>query len=193
MKRRKRKLSPAYARRIARGLAKGLTRSQARGHPAVGEKYNSRKRRSSVNDHKLQLVIKEMKEGKSLSASARHSGLQPERVRRALKSAKLLRKRGRRWAIRDDIQTLMLVYSEGEAKSIVPADGRNRSAVGRFMNAVRQFLHTNNPKHLAPFPRKSVRDITGRRHKFETDENVLYRLKSAGSPSFEDIYEYILT
>jgi hypothetical protein len=62
MKGRKRKLSPAYARRIARGRKRGLTRSQARGHPAVGEKYISKERLRLIGQRKLQFVIRSMKE-----------------------------------------------------------------------------------------------------------------------------------
>jgi hypothetical protein len=190
---RKRKLSPAYARRIARGLAKGLTRPQARGHPAAGEKYISKRPTPSLKEHKLQLVIKEMKEGKSLTASARHAGVQPETVRRTLRSAKLLRKKRKRWVIRDDIPTHMLLYAEREARSVIPAEGKNRSAVGKFMNAVKAFLRTNDPAALAPFAGKSVRDIAGKQHRFETDPHELYRLASIGTEKFEDIYKFIVT
>jgi hypothetical protein len=189
---RKRKLSPAYAQRIARGLARGLTRAQAGGHPAAGEKYISKRRTRALNEHKLQLVIKEMIEGKSLTAAARNAGLQPETVRRTLGSAKLLRKRGKRWAIRDDIPTRMLLYAEREAKTVIPADAKNRSAVGKFMSAVRVFLRSNDPTGLAPFAGKSVRDISGKQHRFETDPNELYRLASIGTETFEDIYKYIV-
>jgi hypothetical protein len=192
MTRSKKELSPAYARRIERGLDKGLTRSQARGHPAPGEKFISKRRMRAVNWRKLQFVIKEMKEGKSLTKSARAAGLQPETIRRTLKSAKLLRKRGRRWSIRGDIPTRMLLYSEGEARSIIPADGKNRSAVGKFMNAVRTFLTTNDPKGLGPFVGKFVRDLARKKHKFETDENTLYQLSQSGAITFEDIYEFIV-
>jgi hypothetical protein len=192
MTRSNKKLSAPYARRIARGLANGLTLSQARGHPAPGEKFISKRRMRGVNRHKLQLVIKEMKEGKSLTKSARAAGLQPDTVRRTLKSAKLLKKRGRRWNIRGDLPTRMLLYTEGEARSIIPADGKNRSAVGKFMNAVRMFLTTNDPKSLAPFVGKSIRDLSGMQHPFETDENTLYQLSQSGAITFEDIYEFIV-
>lgn len=192
MKRSKKELSPAYARRIARGLAKGLTRSQARGHPAPGEKLFSKRRMRAVNWRKLQFVIKEMKEGKSLTKSARAAGLQPETIRRTLKSAKLLKKRGRRWTIRGDIPTRMLLYTEGEARSIIPADAKNRSAVGKFMNAVRIFLTTNDPKSLAPFAGRFVLDLVRKKHQFETDENTLYQLSQSGAITFEDIYEFIV-
>jgi hypothetical protein len=192
MTRSKKELSPTYARRIARGLAKGITRSQARGHPAPGEKFISKRRMRAVNWHKLQFVIKEMKAGKSLTKSARAVGLQPDTVRRTLKSAKLLKRRGRRWSIRGDIPTRMLLYTEGEARSIIPADAKNRSAVGKFMRAVRTFLTTNDPKSLAPFVGTFVWDLAQKKHPFETDENTLYQLSQSGAITFEDIYEFIV-
>jgi len=42
VKKRKRNYKAEYARRIKRGLARGLTPSQARGHPKRGEKPASR-------------------------------------------------------------------------------------------------------------------------------------------------------
>jgi hypothetical protein len=152
----------------------------------------SKRRTRSLNEHKLQLAIREMKDGKSLTASARIAGLQPETVRRTLRSAKLLRKKGNRWVIRGDIPTRMLLYAEGKARKVIPADAKNRSAIGKFMNAVKDFLRSNDPTGLAPFAGKSVLDIYGKRHRFETDPHELYRLASIGTESFEDIYKYIV-
>jgi hypothetical protein len=181
-----------YARRIARGLARGFTRSQARGHPGPREKPISDRRVRPIGGRQVQRLIRSLKEGASLSESSRAIGIPPERVRRTLQRAKLLSKRKGRWKLRRDVPVRMRLYSEGEEKWIIPADEKNRSAVGKYNNAVRTFLRTNDPASLAPFVGKSVRDITGASHRFETDENVLYALDSAGSEAFEEIYQYVL-
>jgi hypothetical protein len=86
----------------------------------------------------------------------------------------------------------MLLYTEGEARAIIPADAKNRSAVGTFMHAVRIFLTTNDPKHLSPFAGQFVWDLARKKHPFETDENTLYQLSQSGAITFEDIYEFIV-
>jgi len=60
------------------------------------------------------------------------------------------------------------------------------------MAAVGQFLKTNDPKYLAEFKGRSVKDVKGSIFQFETDPNVLYRLSSAGNEPFEEIYRIVI-
>lgn len=192
MKRRKRTLSPAYARRIARGLKRGLTRSQARGHPTAKERFASKKTLTPVDRQKIRSAISEMAhDKKSLSASARLIGLSPERLRRALKDSKLVRKRGRRWVL-VNTQTPIRMFSEGREIEIAVPNRKSWSEIGRHMNAVRAFLRSNEPEELDDFVGKSVTDAARRSHSYETDPEALYQLASTGSELFEDIYRYII-
>lgn len=192
MKRRAQKLSRAYAQRKRRGLARGLSLSQLRGHPTQKESYASKRKLSAVDEHKLQLAVKEMFAGKSLSASARSVGMSPEKFRRILKTRRIVKKRKGRWFVQRKVSRQMLLYSDGKAIKVVIADQKDISAVGTFMHAVRVFLTSNNPAELKPFVGKSVKDILGEKHPFETDENTLYSLASLGSESFEEIYRYVI-
>ena len=71
-----------YGRRIARGAAKGITRSQARGHPKPTEAATSLKRPPRpIEDERLQLALKVLRQEKSLSAAAREAKISPERLR----------------------------------------------------------------------------------------------------------------
>ena len=69
---------------------------------------------------------------------------------------------------------------------------RNASLIGRYNSAVGQFLRTNNPDVLAEFGGRAVKDINGKTHPFETNPNTLYRLSSAGTEPFEEIYRIVL-
>jgi hypothetical protein len=173
-KRQKRKLgrSPHFLRR----RVKNRTGSKLRDRQRIRKNRRSKTASRAISDRKTRRIIKQMEAGKSLTASARAAAVSPAKLRQLLKSAKLLKERRGRWIIRSDVPTSMLLYSDGAAKWIIPASGRGRSAIGKFMNAVRKFLTTNNPESLAPFVGKSVRDIAGKRHPFETDENTLYAL-----------------
>ena len=57
------------------------------------------------------------------------------------------------------------------------------------MSAVSRFLPTGNASVLWPFDRDGVRDVRGKFHPFETDENTLYRLDTTGELSVPEIYK----
>jgi hypothetical protein len=86
----------------------------------------------------------------------------------------------------------MLLYSKGQAISIVVGDFVSASKVGRFMAAVGKFLTTNNPAGLAEFVGESVGDVSGATHTFETRPNTLYRITSASDQTFEQIYRIVI-
>jgi hypothetical protein len=72
-----------YARRVARAVAKGFSRSQARGHPKPTEAAVSAKRRPRpIEDDRLQLAFRVLRQEKSLTAAARAAKVSPERLRR---------------------------------------------------------------------------------------------------------------
>ncbi len=76
---RKRDFKTEYIRRIARGTAKGISRSQARGHPKPKEPSVSSKRPPKpIEDERLQLAFKVLRQEKSLSAAARAAEISPE-------------------------------------------------------------------------------------------------------------------
>jgi hypothetical protein len=179
-----------YARRIARAVAKGLSRSQARGHPKPAEVVIGTKRVAKpVEDERLQLALKVLRQEKSLTAAAREAKVSPERLRRYATEKKIIERRGRRWIVRHE---LMLLFSDGKALQVVVGDFASASKVGRFMSAVSTFLRTNNPVGLHEFEGASVVDFSGRQHGFETRPNALYRLASAHDQSFEHIYRIVI-
>ena len=85
----------------------------------------------------------------------------------------------------------MPIFSGGKQLAITVRT-RSASLIGRYMSAVRQFLRTNDPKYLADFKGRRVKDVKGKVYEFETAPNVLYRLSSAGGEPFEEIYRIVL-
>jgi hypothetical protein len=182
-----------YARRIARGAAKGVSRSQARGHPKPKEAAVSPKRSPKpIEDERLQLAFKVLRQEKSLSAAARAAKVSAERLRHYAAQRDLIERQGRRWAVRHELPRRMLLFSDGRALQIVVGDFDKASKIGRFMSAVGEFLRTNNPAGLREFEHVSVADVTGQVHPFETRPNALYRLISAHDQSFEHIYRIVI-
>lgn len=61
---------------------------------------------------------------------------------------------------------------------------------GRYLNAVRRLLHTNDPAALAEFAGQSIKDIHGHEFPLETRANTLYRANSVPEP-FHEIYQVL--
>ena len=104
----------------------------------------------------------------------------------------IIKRHGRRWVVRSNLPRQMLIYSNGEANVVILGTFRNASKVGRHMTAVKRFLRSNDPAHLKPFIGKSVTDIRGDTHIFETNPNTIYRLSAVGAESFEQVYRIII-
>jgi hypothetical protein len=182
-----------YARRIARAAAKGLSRSQARGHPKPTEPIlGSRRSARPIEDDRLQLALKVLRQEKSLTAAAREAKISPERLRRYATDKNIIERRGRRWIVRPDLPRRVKFYSNDKELRVVVGDFASASKVGRFMSAVGEFLRTNNRAGLRDFEAASVTDVSGNTHLFETRPNALYRLASAHDQSFEHIYRIVI-
>ena len=193
MSTRQRDYRAEYRRRIAHGTAKGISRSQSRGHPKPTEAAVSSKRPPKpIEDQRLQLAFKVLRQEKSLSAAAKAAKIAPERLRHFATERDIIERQGRRWIVRQQLPRRMLLFSDGRAVQVVVGDFASASKVGRFMSAVSAFLRTNNRAGLREFEGASVADVSGRTHPFETRPNALYRLASARDQSFEHIYRIVI-
>jgi hypothetical protein len=175
-----------YHRRVARGLAAGLTRSQARGHPRPAENYIAPARAAT---RRLEAGVAALRKTKTLGAAARQAQIAPERLRRYLKSLDFVEKQRGRWVVGADprIRTV-LIYTDGQKNRIAVQGYEPAALAGSYWNAVGEFLRTNDPSHLAPFVGVQIGDALGRAYTFETRPNVLYRLANEGRNSFEQVY-----
>lgn len=191
MSRRPRDYRAEYARRIARGAMRGLSRSQARGHPRQAEAPLRIKR--PAFSRQLEAGLRAIKSGQSLSEAARSVHVAPERLRRYLAASGIAKKRGGRWTVGPDDTRIrqMLLYSQG-APMVVSVTPTEADIIGRYMAAVGRFLESNDPAYLAPFAGEAVTDTDGHRHPLETDPNALYRLDATGGETFEDVYRIVV-
>lgn len=182
-----------YARRIAIGEGRGLSRSQARGHARPGEAPVSGRGATPAYDPWLEQGLKAIRAGTPLTRAAPAIGVSPERLRRYVAQTGVVEKRGGRWVVGHDARLRQLpLYSRGRAVTITVAGYEPAALIGRYMAAVRAFLESNDPANLAPFVGESVADVAGKRHVFETRPNVLYRLAAAPAESFEQVYRIVV-
>jgi hypothetical protein len=184
---RKRNYAKEYLIRIARGLAGGKSRSQARGHARAGDLPQTASAQPFKRSEPLEDALKLMKKGVSQKEAANRAGVSAETLRRFQKANTTSRKEGRRWAISDSRPVSLWMATRGKMRGVtVPHDAS--SDISRHWIAINHFLETNDPSHLAPFVGKGLRDTSGAFHPFEARPNVLRKLDSIGELSFVDIY-----
>lgn len=182
-----------YARRIARGLAKGLSRSQARGHPRPKEVHASPRTQVPQYDRRLELGLKALRNGQSLTEAAHSIRVSRERLSHYLSQSGVVEKHQGRWRVRQDDRVRELsIFSQGKQKLIRVRGFETAAEIGRYMAAVGRFLETNDLGYLKPFQGISVTEVTGKSHLLETRPNVLYRLDQAGGASFEQVYRIVV-
>jgi hypothetical protein len=186
----KRDYRAEYQRRIERGTAKGLSLSQARGHPKAKEKSIRKPR--PIGDREFQISLKALREGKTLQEAAASIRVSPERLRNQAVSLGIIRRQGRKWKVKATLPRKMLIYSQGEGYAVTVGTFPNASKIGRYMAAVKRFLRSNDLLHLKLFIGKSIKDTKGKTHIFETQPNAIYRISSSGGESFEQIYRIVI-
>ena len=180
-----------YARRIARAEARGLSRSQARGHPKASEHYIKSPATKPITDEKVSAALRSLYSGVSLTTAAKQARVSPERLKRALVEKKLGIKQGARWIVTDTRARRVQMIIDGLSRAITVANFADASRVGLYHARVQQFLRTQDLSFLEEFDGETVIDIKGKVWPFETDPNVLIRFALKDEPAFHEIYAII--
>jgi hypothetical protein len=184
---RKRNYAKEYLIRIARGLAGGKSRAQARGHARAADLPSNTSPQPFKRSEPLEDALRLMRKGVSQKEAAKQAGVSAETLRRFQKANTTSRREGRRWVIVDTRPVSVVMATRGKMRSVTVSHDA-ASDISRHWIAINHFLETNSPTHLAAFVGKRVRDSKGVFHPFETRPNVLRKLDSAGELSFIDIY-----
>jgi len=92
----------------------------------------------------------------------------------------------KRW---DRIKRMMRVNTKGKEKSIEIRDSRTASVVGRYHNAVKQFLNTGDKSKLSKFRNKKIKDSNGKLHRLETNPDEIIRINQRiEEPEYYEVY-----
>jgi hypothetical protein len=183
----KRNYAKEYLIRIARGLAGGKSRAQARGHARAVDVVSGSSLQPFRRSEPLEDALKLMKKGVSQKEAAKQSGVSAETLRRFQKANTTSQREGRRWVIVDTRPVSVVMATQGKMRTVTVSHDAS-SDISRHWIAINLFLETNDASHLAAFVGKGLRDTSGAFHPFETRPNVLRKLDSVGELSFVDIY-----
>ena len=151
------------------------------------------KKRTRINgapdDPRLEIAVKEMNRGSSLTAAARAVNLQPKALRLFLRQRRLARRKGGRWTVKDNRPRRVPVITKGRIR-VVTVDGYEEARlVGQHYQAAGYFVRTNDIQVIKPFHGQSVRSVRGKEIPLETDPNALHRIAAMDTPPFHEIYE----
>jgi hypothetical protein len=135
-------------------------------------------------------VLDLMRDKVSLTKACKEVGLNIEIVKQHIRSA--IYKRKGRWRAKrfDKIQREMNIYERGRIKSIVVANSKDASLIGRYYNDVKKALETNDERILRKYKGRIIKDAKGKKHTLETRLEKIFEIEEAKEePEFWEIYE----
>jgi hypothetical protein len=92
----------------------------------------------------------------------------------------------KRW---DRIKRVMRINIDGKEKSVEIRDSRTASVVGRYHNAVKQFLNTGDKTKLKQFRNKKIKDSKGKLYRLETNPDEIIKINQRiEEPEFYEVY-----
>ena len=204
MGRHKRKLRPQ--KRATRNTTRAPSKRKARAHPKkrkrstpppqrVGIRINkpTRAKKRLHSDPRIEIAVREMNRGRSLTAAARAIGFPPTNLQAQLRGLGLLKRKGKRWVFKDDRSRKVVITTGGRSRTVTVRGFDEASIASAYQQAAKRFLRTNQLKFLQPFKGRTVQAANGRRYPLETDPNTLHRLAAMDSPPFHEIYEITST
>ena len=141
-----------------------------------------------LRERSLSVLSEARKSRKSLTKLATQHTISPKTV---LNHTNAFRKKGRRWTAKkfDRIPRVMKINEKRREVSIEVNDSRTASVIGRYHNAVKQFLNTGKKEQLRKFKNKKIKDAEGKHHLLETNPDSLIQINEAiEEPEFYQVY-----
>jgi hypothetical protein len=178
---------------VARKRAGRLRKSSTDRKSKASGTEKKRFRRGEVQDPRLEIAVREMNRGSSLTEAARSVSISPKELRSFVAERGLAKRKGDRWTIKDNRLRRVPVMTKGRVRTLTVRGYNQASLVGEHHQAVGHFVRTNNLKLISPFRGRTVVAVSGRKYPLETDPNQLHRIAAMDTPPFHEIYEITST
>lgn len=183
---RRRNHKAEYARRKARAADRGMSLSQARGHPRSGEKGL----RPMKLDLALEAALKAMRGGHTLKAAAVREKVSRERLSRYIKAQAGASRSGGAWIFNDRRLRQVQIIHNGQVIEIKVEGYEPARLAGMYMQAAKRVM--GKPRLLPAFQRRwenvTIRAANGRRYAFSTNLNEIHRSIQTSDRPFHQIY-----
>ena len=141
-----------------------------------------------LRERSLDILRETRKTGKSLSKVSKHYGLSYKTV---LHNTNAFKKDNGRWVAKryDKILRVMKLNESGSETSFEINDSRIASTIGKYHNAVKEFLNTGNADKLLKFRYRKIKDRLGNYHRFEKDQQTIIEInRRREEPEFYEVY-----
>jgi len=158
--------------------------------PRTADEYFSKSKRFQDTWNRVTHVVSKMRaDGVSLRHASREFGLRLETVIRLGGSALRKRSNGQYAAKTSDrlLRVLVIPTSKG-LQEVAVRDSRHASDLGKYWDAVQDYLETGDSSALRKLRRKRIIGADGEAIPLIKDVAELDRLGSAGVLSFESLY-----
>ena len=179
-----------YAARKARGLARGLTTRQARGHAPTGKSIAVLRRAGFVTTtgggpdatlQKYYRVVERLAHGERLRTAARAEHIAPGTVKRYNAERGLFQplyhyREGRPTTVRgyqvEQPGSTPILTADGQIITAPAVDTKTASTLGRYWNAVEKALK-GDERALEPFRHTVIHTRDGQHYRLLTDTNAI--------------------
>lgn len=171
-------------------MARGLSRSQARGHARHGE-VPIRPKPSKI-EPTLEDAIKAMRGGETLTATAKRFHVGRERLAAYAKRYAGASREGRRWAFKDTRtrRIPILAADEPHPVTIRVKDYHAAELAGRHYAEATEAAENPElfPTFIARWEGKTITDVRGREFVLSTDPNQIFRVIGGEEIDWSRIY-----
>jgi hypothetical protein len=136
----------------------------------------------------LQALSDKRNSNQSLSKICKNHGIS---VKTVIRNTNAFKKVNGKWVAKkfDRISRVLKINENGQEKSIETSNSKTASIIGKYHNAVKQFLNTGDSKALQKFKNLKIKDSDGNIHSLATNTLQLTEINERiEEPEFYEVY-----